>query len=111
MKSEAFKSSYQTLKVKTYAGSAPAAKIDIADYSTLWDRDRVGWCLFDIDEDRQVWKVLQRLNSAAKTTFASDMALGSTCFPLENFRMPQGKKDLERLAQSDRAHHALTKLW
>ena len=182
VKSEAFGSSYEALETGLWDNVATAVKFNIKEYHTLWDNDRIGWCLywltrdqedcrtfpaisvlqylesylldchpeksgkldsemrfyisnlaalermsalldlhrpvfkvpnslFDINEDRQIWKVLQRLNDAPKTKTAADHSLGRICFPLNRFRLPKGIKDLKWVAETDSAHKALGTLW
>ena len=47
-RSRVFGSSYKTLEAGNYrigGAATPRAKIGITEYGTLWDRDRIGWCL------------------------------------------------------------------
>lgn len=49
--------------------------------------------LLNIHEDRQVWQVLQKLELSTKFFRTSYFELGAAYSPLEQFRVPKGKKD------------------
>lgn len=66
---------------------------------------------FGIGGGRQGWQYFARMVRPIKVMLAQELALGSVVFPLNNFRMPKGRKDEEWLAKSDRAHDAITQVW
>ena len=79
-RSRVFGSSYKTLKAGNYrvgGATTPGATIGIAEYGTLWDRDRIGWCLYWLTNDREdnrtfpATSVLQYLEQILSTKSSS----------------------------------------
>ena len=62
-------------------------------------------------EDRQSWTVLSRTLRNPKAMKSSEYDLGSEIIPITKFAPPVGPRDRIWLANRDKAHQSLSKLW
>ena len=61
--------------------------------------------------DRQAWRVFVPEKTKPDITTCTSIGLGTTIFPLDQFRMPKGPKNEEWLTKSDRVRKSLRTLW
>ncbi|CAD6587437.1 MAG: hypothetical protein ASARMPRED_003099 [Alectoria sarmentosa] len=64
-----------------------------------------------LQETRTAWRVLNKLGQDQVPMRSAEMGPGSLINPLNQFRMPTGRKDEKWLVRRDIAHSALRNLW